>query len=77
VTVSVEIDGKRYELREDGPLCSRVYCDGVELERFRLNYTPRSSRKPGRMGAPTAEVAQAHLRNVHEYLKNYPGEVSA
>lgn len=77
MTVAVDIEGVRYELREDGSYCSRVFRNGNELERFKLQYTPRQKEKAGHAGVPTAEIAMAFLKDVHDYLKTHPEEVPA
>ncbi len=63
---TLEVNDSVYELREEGPHCSRVFLNGKELPQYRLLYEGmRATKKGGHVGLPTAEMMQDYLHQVH------------
>ena len=71
-TYSVDIEGKRFELRPDTPFSSDVYVDGVKLPgMFSLNYSGNVT-KLHPSGNPSDVQKERYLNVMSNYLTKHP-----
>jgi hypothetical protein len=65
------IDGREYELRDEGPLEKVVYVDG-EQSTLRWQFDPTAKSGARRAGPPTEEEQKAFLQSAAEYFARNP-----
>lgn len=70
MAAALEVDGRKYELRDEGPNRMRVYIDGQRSERFFIQFEGhRTKSVRGHIGRPPEAMQLDYLRQLHGNLQ--------
>lgn len=73
--MKLEVDGRVFELKPEGPYCLALFVDGDRASNMYSLHFADKGKKP-KVGPPSVAQREAYLRNAAQYMKSHLGVVA-